>query len=226
VWPFSEGALYRVYTSPDRITDLMLEPAEKLIDVSAPDTVRWIIGDSSSGSGATSRVHITLKPTRVGLRSNLAIFTDRRVYYMELEATPDTWMASVSWRYPTERAIALKTAAESAEAAAPIASGVSIEHLQFRYDISGDHPSWRPLRAFDDGQKVYIQFPSGIAQGDMPPLFVIGEKGAHDLVNYRVRSPYYIVDRLFGAAELRLGGKGADRVHIARHDVKLTAANH
>ena len=57
----------------------------------------------------------------------------------------------------------------------------------------------------------------------MPPLFVIGEKGQSDLVNYRVRSPYYIVDRLFGAAELRLGGKAAERVRIARRDVKLAA---
>lgn len=223
VWPYSEGALYRVYASPDRITDVMLQVGEKLIDISAPDTVRWIIGDSSSGSGATSRVHITLKPTRVGLKSNLAIFTDRRVYYVELESTPETWMASVSWNYPNDRAASLKAAAQIAEANAPIAQGVSIEHLKFRYDISGDKPPWRPIRAFDDGEKVYIQFPAGIAQDEMPPLFVIGEKGQSDLVNYRVRSPYYIVDRLFGAAELRLGGKTAERVRITRSDVKLAA---
>jgi P-type conjugative transfer protein TrbG len=226
VWPYSEGALYRVYASPDRITDIMLQAGEKLIDISAPDTVRWIIGDSLSGSGLGNRVHITLKPSRVGLRSNLAIFTDRRVYYVELEATPETWMASVSWNYPGDRAASIKAAAEVAESNAPIAQGVSIEHLQFRYTITGDSPSWRPIRAFDDGAKVYIQFPSGIAQGEMPPLFVIGEKGESDLVNYRVHSPYYIVDRLFGAAELRLGGKSAQRVRITRSDAKLTVTNH
>jgi type IV secretion system protein VirB9 len=224
VWPYSEGALYRVYSSPDRITDVMLQAGEKLLDISAPDTVRWIIGDSTSGSGTSSRVHITLKPTRVNLKSNLAIFTDRRVYYVELEATRETWMASVSWTYPTDRAQSLKAAAEAAEVNAPIAQGLSIERLKFRYDIGGDKPSWRPIRAFDDGEKVYIQFPSGIAQGDLPPLFVIGEKGQADLVNYRVRAPYYIVDRLFGAAELRLGGKNAQRVRITRNDLKALAA--
>ena len=75
------------------------------------------------------------------------------------------------------------------------------------------------MRAFDDGSKVYIQFPDGIGQGEMPPLFVIGPVGDTQLVNYRVRSPYYIVDRLFGAAELRLGGKKAQVVRIARNDV-------
>lgn len=35
---------------------------------------------------------------------------------------------------------------------------------------------------------------------------------------YRFRSPYYIVNRLFGAAELRLGGDGGDVVRIERTD--------
>ena len=35
-------------------------------------------------------------------------------------------------------------------------------------------------------------------------------------MNYRFRSPYYIVDRLFGAAELRLGGDKGDVVRSAR----------
>ena len=65
-------------------------------------------------------------------------------------------------------------------------------------------------------QKVYIQFPAGIAQGELPPLFVIGPEGDGQLVNYRFRSPYYIVDRLFGAAELRLGGDKGDVVRIER----------
>ena len=82
----------------------------------------------------------------------------------------------------------------------------------------GQQPPWKPLRAFDDGEKVYIQFPPGIAQGELPPLFVIGAQGDGQLVNYRFRSPYYVVDRLFGAAELRLGGDGGDVVRIERTD--------
>jgi len=37
-------------------------------------------------------------------------------------------------------------------------------------------------------------------------------------VNYRFWSPYYIVDRLFGAAELRLGADKGDIVRIERTD--------
>ncbi|HEY6925490.1 MAG TPA: P-type conjugative transfer protein TrbG, partial [Steroidobacteraceae bacterium] len=158
-------------------------------------------------------------PTRVGLQSNLTVYTSRRTYFLELTSTAQTWMASVSWEYPGARLLALKEANREREAAQPIAENVTLDQLQFRYAISGDTPSWRPERAFDDGRSVYIQFPAGIAQGEMPPLFVVGPQGESQLVNYRVRAPYYIVDRLFGAAELRLGGAKAQVVRIARTDI-------
>jgi type IV secretion system protein TrbG len=219
VWPYSPGALYQVYTSPGRVTDLALETGEELRDISAPDTIRWVIGDTESGEGASRITHIAVKPTRAGLQSNLTVYTSRRTYFLELTSTAGTWMASVSWEYPGERLLALKGANRDREAAVPIAENVALEQLQFRYTVTGDTPSWRPERAFDDGRSVYIQFPAGIAQGEMPPLFVVGPKGESQLVNYRVRAPYYIVDRLFGAAELRLGGEKAQVVQITRTDI-------
>ena len=42
---------------------------------------------------------------------------------------------------------------------------------------TGDRAPWRPLRAFDDGKQVFIEFPRGIGQGEMPPLFVVGPEG-------------------------------------------------
>ena len=50
--------------------------------------------------------------------------------------------------------------------------------------------------------------------GEAPPLFVIGDDGEAQLVNYRMAGRYYVVDRLFGAAELRLGGKKQRVVRI------------
>jgi type IV secretion system protein VirB9 len=137
---------------------------------------------------------------------------------MELISTERTWMASISWDYPRDRMLTLQRRSQASEVAAPIDRGLSLENLRFRYALTGDQPSWRPLRAFDDGAKVYIQFPTGIAQGELPPLFVIGAQGDGQLVNYRFRSPYYIVDRLFGAAELRLGGEEDEVVRIERTD--------
>ena len=90
--------------------------------------------------------------------------------------------------------------------------------MNFRYRIEGDNPTWRPLRAFDDGRQVFIEFPRGIGQGEMPPLWVIGAEGGAELVNYRVQGNHMIVDRLFAAAELRLGGDPQETVRIVRTD--------
>jgi type IV secretion system protein VirB9 len=218
VWPFTDGALYQVYASPGRVTVISLQQGEELVTVAAGDTVRWIVGDTSSGSGADLRVSVLVKPTRSGLKTNLVVTTSRRTYLVELTSTERAWMASASWDYPKDRMVALQRQARAAEATAPVDIGLSLEKIRFRYAISGSNPPWKPLRAFDDGEKVYIQFPGGIAQGELPPLFVIGPQGDGQLVNYRFRSPYYIVDRLFGAAELRLGADKGDVVRIERTD--------
>jgi type IV secretion system protein VirB9 len=60
-----------------------------------------------------------------------------------------------------------------------------MDQRRYRYLIKGDNPPWRPVNAYDDGRKVYIEFSPGIAQGEMPPLFVIGQDGKPELVNYR-----------------------------------------
>lgn len=223
VYPFVDGALYQVYASPGQITDIALQPGEQLVGsgpVAAGDTVRWIIGDTESGTGGTKQVHILVKPTRAELITNLVINTDRRTYHMELRSTPSTYMALVSWQYPQDQLIALRTQNQQAEAAQPVSTGIDLSRVNFRYDVTGDRAPWRPLRAFDDGKQVFIEFPRGIGQGEMPPLFVVGPQGdTSELVNYRVRGNYMIVDRLFAAAELRFGaGKNQQRIRISRSD--------
>ncbi|MGK9237154.1 P-type conjugative transfer protein TrbG [Inquilinus limosus] len=218
VYPYMEGALYRLYAAPELVTDIALEPGEALSAVSAGDTVRWVIGDTTSGEGSSRRVHVLVKPFSAGLRTNLVILTDRRSYHLQLESTERTAMAAISWTYPEAELLALEARNRRAEAAVPVDAGLSLENLRFRYAITGDNPPWRPVQAFDDSSKVYIQFPRRIDQGEMPPLFVVGADGGNELVNYRVRGAYYIVDRLFAAAELRLGEDPQQVVRISRTD--------
>lgn len=218
-YAYSEGALFQVYAKPGQVTDIALQEGETLVGpgpVAAGDTVRWMIGDTISGRGATARVHILVKPTRPDIATNLVINTDRRTYHVELRASPRIYMASVSWIYPQDELIALRQAEAEAARAAPVADGFTLERLNFSYRISGDRPEWRPLRVFDDGQRTLIEFPPDIAQGEMPPFFILGEDGEAELANYRVSGRYIIVDRLFERAELRLGaGRRQVKVQIS-----------
>lgn len=221
-YPWTQGALYQVYTAPGQVTDIALQEGEQLVGpgpVAAGDTVRWIIGDTVSGAGPTARVHILVKPTRPDISTNLIINTDRRTYHVELRASLSTWMASVSWTYPHDQLIALRAAQAERARNMPLASGIDVSALDFRYRIGGDRPDWRPVRVFDDGRQIFIEFAEGVAQTDMPPLFVTDDTGDTELVNYRVAGRYMIVDRLFTRAELRLAsGRRAARVSIERED--------
>jgi type IV secretion system protein VirB9 len=219
VYPYTEGALYQLYAAVNQVSDIALEPGEKLVSVSSGDTVRWVIGDTVSGAGIGARVHILVKPIAAGLATNLLITTDRRAYHLELTATEKTYMASLSFTYPQAEIMRLKrAAAERAEGNAVVAQdGVQLEALRFRYRIEGEAP-FRPTQVFDDGRKVYIRFPLSLPQGEAPPLFVAGPDGKPALVNYRVKGATYIVDRLFAAAELRQGEAPQRVVRIIRTD--------
>ena len=207
VYPYTEGALYRLYASPGQVSDIALQSGEELVSV-------------SSGSGATARAHVLVKPISSGIRTNLMIATDRRTYHLELESTDGGYMAALSWRYPADELAGLTARNERAIArdAGSIERGLALEGLNFDYRMTGDSPDWKPVRVFDDGRQVFIQMPESIATTDMPPLFVLGADGDAELVNYRVRGNYYVVDRLFRAAELRLGERNQTIVRISRNE--------
>ena len=217
IFPFEEGAVYEAYTAPGQVTDITLQAGETLNAVASGDTARWIIGDTTSGSGEARRTHILVKPALPGLVTNLVITTDRRSYHVRLTSTATTAMSALSWSYPQDELLALQRRTQANEAATPVASGMAVDSWNFRYTISGDRPRWRPVRAFDDGQQTFIEFPADIATGEAPPLFVIGSGGA-ELVNYRMHGRYYVVDRLFEIAELRLGTDDQQVVRIAKQD--------
>lgn len=218
VFPFTEGALYEVYAAPDRVTDIVLQTGETLVGtgpVAAGDTVRWIIGDTESGSGATHRIHVLVKPTRGDLATNLIINTDRRTYHLELRATARVAMSEVSWRYADDALVAVHRLPPPPVVEQGVKQPQAVfdlGRLHFSYRLEGDRPAWRPLRVFDDGQHVVIDFPQDLGATDLPPLFAVDGKTAV-LVNTRVMGRRMIADHLFQTAELRLGDpKGRQKV--------------
>jgi len=214
--PFVDGQIYHLLTAPEAVTDILLQPGETLGSVAAGDTARWVIGDTTSGAGAEKRAHVLVKPIGPGLTTNLVIMTDRRTYHLTLTSSTGPAMSAISWTYPQDSMLALKRAADAAVAATPVASALDVDQLHFNYVITGDEVAWKPLRAFDDGKQTYIELPAGLGSTDAPPLFVISDKGAAELVNFRLRGRYYVVDRLFDVAEMRLGTKRQQVVRIIR----------
>lgn len=215
IYPWSEGALYQVYAAPGQITNIALELGESLTGagpIAAGDTARWIIGDTESGSGVSRRVHVLVKPTSADISTNLVITTDRRTYMIELRSGEKPYMPAVAWAYPKQPA-----GQRQAIPATPLIPAVAARN--YRYGLTGDSPPWKPVAVYDDGRRVFVEFPRGIVQGEMPPLLVIGPDGEAQIANSRIYQHVLIVDRLFGAAELRLGsGDRQQTVRIVRTD--------
>jgi type IV secretion system protein VirB9 len=220
-YDFAEGALFQIYAAPLRLTAIQLEPGERIVGKpAAGDTIRWIMGVGRSGSDAAEQQHLYVKPTRSGLTTTMVINTDRRTYYLELHSFDETYMAAVRWRYPQEEVASAESSAAQKDALARMttATHLDLEALNFSYRVSVEKgtPLWTPTQVFDDGKKTLIRFPGAMLTREAPALFVLSTADDVELVNYRVKNDYYVVDRLLDRAELRIGQKEQEIVRIER----------
>jgi P-type conjugative transfer protein TrbG len=213
-YSYQEGAVYEVRAGVDRITDIALQPGEEL--TTAPvsgDVVRWKIGIIESGKGTQKQFHIMIKPLDTDIETNFIIATNKRVYHLKALAA-DWYMPAISWHYPDDEAAAMAASLRRIEEEEPIQ--VRPEDLRFDYKVVGDNYPWKPLRVFDDGQRTYLQMPKSLRVSEAPVFFIV-EDGQSMLVNYRVKLDFYIVDRLFEHAELRVGKKKKVDIYDQAH---------
>lgn len=220
------ATLPAVVCAPLFVCDLALQPGEIVNDINIGDGIRWQITPATQGAGDNLVTHVMIKPTDIGLKTNLVITTDRRAYTIKLVSRRKDWMPRVSFFYPEEPQAQWSAyrahqerLREASAAAEPVESAAN---LDFAYDISGDDPSWRPVRVYSNGAKTYIQFPSGVAHGDLPALVALGDDGglfsepSKQLVNYRYVHGRFEVDKVLDRAML-ISGVGWDQVTVKIH---------
>jgi type IV secretion system protein VirB9 len=237
-YTFEDGALYEVFTAPLRLTSIQLQRGEVITGKpAAGDTVRWVVGVNQGNR--TTAPHILVKPVEAGLKTSMVVNTNKRTYLLNLSSYPQTWMPAVRWQYPQDdyqRQLAAYNAAKAKREAEVqrrqavkqrqqaqqrlAAKAVDVDNLNFAYTIQTPRfslrPPWTPLQVFDDGRKTFIRFPKARQHTEAPALFVLSPQGELQLVIYRVQQDFYVVDRLFDAAELRVGQQRPRIVRIRR----------
>jgi type IV secretion system protein VirB9 len=225
VFPFEAGRVFEVWTAPLRITTISLEAGETITNKASGDTERWMIGDTTSGSGSTLQTHILVKPFKAGLATNMVVTTNRRVYFLSLRAaeSADAFNAAVTWTHPQPLPTSTTRAANAPRPiAGPTARTAANDGLNQDYRIRAGwrKPPWTPISVSDDGRQTFITFPENLAATEAPPLFVRSETGESQLVNWRKQGNVYVIDRLFQKAELRLGGTNPRIVHLERKEAQ------
>jgi type IV secretion system protein TrbG len=219
-YDYVPGMVYQVIASPGHVTTILLEPGEQLLAKVCGDTAQWLIGDTPSGSGDDARTLVLIKPLKPDLQTNLVLSTSQRVYQIDLQSLGGVYHSAVQWTYPADfaRQLAEDQKQQGRIEEATIEPAVKLSQLDFGYSIraQGNPPDWMPLRVFTDGHKTFIAFPQDLDAKEAPPLFVLSRKDEAQLVNYRQRGNYYIVDQVIATAELRLGESPQQVVHIER----------
>jgi type IV secretion system protein VirB9 len=219
VFPFGASRV-RIICAPLRVCDIALQPGASVTGVHLGDPVRWSVAPAQTGTGPGRTLHALIKAHATNLDTNLVIYTDRRVYHLDLISRRKDHMPLVSFSYPEESRMAwqayLNEKREEGSDVAMELDRVSIEDIHTNYEISGDTPSWRPVAVYDNGQKTCIRMPQGLHTTEAPAL-LLQERKKTRIVNYRVRDGCYVVDRLFDKAVLISGvGKEQQRVEIDR----------
>lgn len=211
-----------VVCAPLALCDIELQPGEKVMEKPhIGDDVRWTVSPGMTGAGEERTTHVIVKPTEPGLDTNLFIPTDRRMYRLRLVSSESNYVSVVSFHYPRDEKAAwdmaiAQTRSEEDKVVAELPA-MSVDALDFDYGVTvaRGKPRWRPVRVFTDGQRTYIQLPEGTTQQDAPAVVALGADGGEQLVNFRFRGGYVVVDRVVGRAALVSGvGGSAERVEI------------
>jgi type IV secretion system protein TrbG len=233
LYPYGEGQQPIVDCAALRTTDVQLQAGETVTDLAIGDQERWMATPASSGDPGNPVPHLALKPQAPGIETNLTIYTTKHIYHLVLRSHTRA-MQEVEFYYPEELLGAMRAADDAAakakqETAQEIAidppgdsagsvlkvAAVDPSQLNFAYEIDGPNVPWRPLRVFDDHSHVYLEMPASMKSSQAPAL-LIAASGGTQMVNYRVRGSYFVVDRLFEKGVLLAGvGRQQDRVVIA-----------
>ncbi len=217
------ATLPTVVCAPLQICNLTLQPGEIVNSVNLGDSVRWKVTPALSGNGGTQTTHLIIKATDAGLTSSLDIETDRRSYAVKLVSTEAQWMPLVAFNYPDDAQAQWKAYQQQVafgSAGTTLPTGENTANLQFMcVSPATGGPSWAPTRAYTDGAKTYIEFPSSIAYQAAPALVTLANDGglfsgpSQQFVNYRMAGSRYVVDAMLDKAAL-ISGVGGDQQRV------------
>jgi type IV secretion system protein TrbG len=229
LYPYNQGPQPAVECEPLRTSDIQLQPGETITDVAIGDSERWMATPASSGDPRNPVPHLAVKPQAPGIQTNLTIYTTKHIYHTLLRSRGSHAVQEVEFYYPDELITAMKNADSASKSQRDTAAdppgddsgnvvkvaNVDPAQLNFAYTVGGANVPWKPIRAFDDGSHVYIQMPPAMKTSEAPALLVNAGSGTQ-MVNYRVKGNYYVVDRLVTDAILVSGvGRDQDRVTIS-----------
>ncbi len=169
---------------------------EKIQTVSIGDSVAWMVNPSGN--------RLFLKPIDQNALTNMTVITDKHSYLFELHAEEtkdirDKEMIFVlRFIYPQNDGGDIDFT--QFEPFPDIEKNP--EKYNFRYSVRGSSVI-EPIRIFDDGQFTYFEFRD--VNGEIPAFFRVDSVGSEELINFRKRGNYIVVEKVTSRFTLRRG---------------------
>ncbi len=226
----------RLVCAPIAVCDITLQAGETVNGVRLGEPEAWEIKLAISTEPDGRTTHVSLRPSESGHNGSLLIYTDRRTYALRIASAEQDYIPRTGFTYPdvdTGNGQDMMSAYKAAVAGGAMKTGdstmtfanstmIDISHIEM-LRIGGDNPGWRPLVAFTDGRKTYIQFSDEMQFSDGPVLLGINNDGGlfHSptdrRVIYRWAGDKIVADTVMDKMALVLGvGSGQQRVTLTR----------
>lgn len=203
---------------PLHLCVVQLEQNETINNIELGDAAHWLVSTALIGTEQRGSYQIAIKPKAYNIATDMVITTNKRTYNIGLVSKQGENTHVTNFYYPEEslqQAVAHTQAFTRQQNQDPVVdtkTKVEMDHLHFNYRVRGDYPAWRPQQVFDDGNKTFIRMPAISAHVDLPVLYLL-KQHQQQLVNYRYKRPYYVIDALFKKAVL-VSGKGHRQVKV------------
>lgn len=205
--PFGHGQP-TIVTAIGRITDIELEPGEKVWKASLGDTSDWEVAVIKAGDPGHPTRHVVIKPLKEKLFTNMLIYTDRRTYFMNLESTKSRYVLQIRFWYPDDLVQSFESMRNARRSSRQKIARQTLARLDhpflphFGYTIEGSE-FWKPEEVYDDGTRTYIVMPHQVATSQHLPVFaVLDGDGQTEIENYAVKGNIFVVPRIFRKAVL------------------------
>lgn len=207
---FSENEVYQFIGHYGFQSSIEFGQDEKIQTVSIGDSVAWLVNPSGN--------RLFLKPVEQNALTNMTVITDKHSYLFELHAEEtknirDKEMVfSLRFVYPETEMADFTSAAQFEEFPE---FEKHPERYNFNYTIRGSSII-EPIRIFDDGEFTYFEFRDKSAE--VPAIFNVGSDMNEQLINFRKRGNYIVVERVGSRFTLR---RGADIVCVYNENQPL-----
>ena len=219
VYSYVKGMIYKVYYHPEHATSIKLQEGETISYAALGDTNNWTIETLENSEDDGVFTYILVRPYILG-ETDLHIFTDRRVYHFHLISTDKTYQVQVEFRYPDSEGIVSKPkqalsgkkgAGVAFESAVSLSQGV--RDLNFNYKITGN-ASWKPIRAYSDTVRTYIQFANSFVTNSETPIVLLRHNGRDEIVDFTGKGITYIVPLILSTNEILVLKVGKEECYV------------